>query len=298
MPLRTVRELGGRGGYPIIFIKSADVLKTLAVEVGLVEPWGHRHEERHNDTGHRGVDAGIVEERPDRDGRNQIEPASFLTQLIHQQHQSNQHKRYAQKSEVDCAAVEQSHYQNGDEIIRYGQRGQENFQRNRNPVTKNGQDAHGESDVSGCRNTPAGSGRRAMIDCGEDQCGSHHAAERRDHGHHGLLHAGQFPVLHLASDLQTDGKEEDRHQDVVDELLDRHSVREQDALPSRTLESQRDVRLQEVMVKLFGERKIGQKHRHNDTAKQQDTLRPRQLGKLLPSMVKVPDAFGPGVNRK
>ena len=86
MPLRTVRELGGRGGYPIIFIKSADVLKTLAVEVGLVEPWGHRHEERHNDTGHRGVDAGIVEERPDRDGRNQIEPASFLTQLIHQQH--------------------------------------------------------------------------------------------------------------------------------------------------------------------------------------------------------------------
>ena len=42
--------LGGRGGYPIIFIKSADVLETLAVEVGLVEPWGHRHEERHNDT--------------------------------------------------------------------------------------------------------------------------------------------------------------------------------------------------------------------------------------------------------
>ena len=275
MPLRTVRELGGRGGYPIIFIKSADVLETLAVEVGLVEPWGHRHEERHNDTGHRGVDAGIVEERPDRDGRNQIEPASFLTQLIHQQHQSNQHKRYAQKSEVDCAAVEQSHYENGDEVIGNGQRGQENLQRHGHTITQNGQDADSKSDVSGCRNTPAGSGRRAMIDGSEYQRRSHNSAECGDHRHHRLLQAGKFPVLHLAPDLQTDREEEDRHQDVVDELLDRHSVRKQDALTARTLESQRDVRLQEVMVKLFGERKVGQKHRHHDTAKQQDTLRPR-----------------------
>ncbi len=62
------------------------------------------------------------------------------------------------------------------------------------------------------------------------------------------------------------------------------------------MESQRDVRLQQIVVKLFGERKVCKQHRHSDAAEQQDSLRPRLLGKHLPAMFKISDALCPGVD--
>ena len=102
----------------------------------------------------------------------------------------------------------------------------------------------------------------------------------------------------LAPDFQADREEEDHHQDVVDELLDRQVAREEDIHEAVVaVEMELDVGLQDVVIELSGERQIGQKHGDQHADHQEDALEPGLFGQTPAAFVEFKDTFVPGVDR-
>ena len=66
------------------------VLLRAAFEVGITVAGPHRDEEGHDDARHRGVDAAVVEQEPDGDGRHEIEGHALFAQFVHQEHSGHE----------------------------------------------------------------------------------------------------------------------------------------------------------------------------------------------------------------
>ena len=82
----------------------------------------------------------------------------------------------------------------------------------------------------------------------------------------------------LALDLKSHGEEENHHQDVVDQLLHVHVAGEHHVYRS-VLAEEMDayVGLQNAVIELLGERKVGEEHRQYYAGKQKDALEPGLL---------------------
>ena len=222
----------------------------------------------------------------------------LLAHVPEQQGEEDHGDRDAQQQEVDLSAVEERDHQDGDQVVRDGEGGQEYFQGHRHLVAEHREDADGEGDIRGGRDAPAAGGHRAVVDDGVDECRGDDAAERSNHRQHGLLRRGQLSVRHFAPDFQPHGEEEDHHQDVVDELLDRQVAREEHVhIAVRTVEVQLHVRLQYIMIESARKGKVGQQHGHHHAGHEQNTLEPGLFGQTPAAFVEFKDTFVPGVDR-
>ena len=242
------------------------------------------------------MDAGIVEEDPHGDGRDEIEPGPFFADLVHQHDQEDQREGDAQEREVDVAAVEQGDHQDGDEVIRDGQGSQENLQGNGNLVAQDGQDTDRKGDIGGRRDTPAGGSGGAVVDQRIDQGRHDHAAEGRDDRHDGFLPGAEFAELDFPFDFQADGEEEDDHQDVVDEFLHGHVGGEGESAAVRGRYMDGQARFQEFLVEFARKRQVGQKHGDHDAGEQDDALGPGLFAESFVPVLEVDIVPVPGID--
>ena len=98
-----------------------------------------------------------------------------------------------------------------------------------------------------------------MVYDGVNEGGEYHAAKSRYHGQDGLFEGGKLPVDHFPLDFQTHREEEDDHEDVVDELLHRHAVREHPVDGAvRRLDVHGESRIKESVIRVLGKGQVGQ----------------------------------------
>ena len=243
------------------------------------------------------MDAAVEEQGPHNEGAEEIREHALLTDAAQQQGEQDHHHGDCEQPEVDRAAVEERHHQDGNQVVGDREGGQEDLQRHGHLVAEHRENAHGEGDIRGGRDAPAAGGHRAVVDDGVDECRGDDAAERSNHRQHGLLRRGQLSVRHFAPDFQPHGEEEDHHQDVVDELLDRQVAREEHVhIAVRTVEVQLHVRLQYIMIESARKGKVGQQHGHHHAGHEQNTLEPGLLGQTSTAFVEFKNTFVPGVD--
>ena len=133
------------------------------------------------------MDARVVEQNPYKGRENQVRSHFFLSDAPEKQCQEDDQEGDAQEQEIDFPSVEERYHKDGYEVVRYGEGGEEDFQRNRHLVAEDGQYAHCKSDVGGCRDTPARCRRRTVVDKGIDDGGRYHSSEGRYYRHERLL---------------------------------------------------------------------------------------------------------------
>jgi hypothetical protein len=101
-------------------------------------------------------------------------------------------------------------------------RQQKGLERSRDRASQHGADADREADIRGRRYRPAAQGLGTAPVQGHIDGGRHHEApDRRDHRQSRLAQACEHARAGLALDLETDEQEEDRHQAVIDPMLER-----------------------------------------------------------------------------
>ena len=273
VPLGPVGEAAGLFDGVIFFQLVAPVV-ALAVVVLLGVARGGGDEEGHHHAGHRGVDAGIVEQHPKDDGGNQICPGPLFVDKIQYDDERHYQKGYQQQVEVDGAAVEYGHYEDCYQVVRYGKGCQEHLQRDRDLVAQDGQYAHRESDIGSRRDAPAGGCCGAFVDECIYQRRDYYSAKGRYYRHYRLFRAAQLAESHFTLDLQAHGEEEYHHQDVVDELLHRHILGEGYSAAGRGRHREREAGFEYMVIGIPGPRQVRQQHRHHHASQQDDALRP------------------------
>ena len=176
----------------VVLDESSGVYLALLEQVVLAVSRLGRYQEGHNHTAHSGVDAGVVEQCPHGNGRNEIEPRALFSHLFHDYDAQNQNQGQAQQEKVDAAAVEYGDYQYGYKVIGDGKGCKEDLQRDWNLVAENGEYAYCKGDICGCRDSPSTAGRRSVVDCHIDHSRSHYATECGDNRHYGLFGGGEL----------------------------------------------------------------------------------------------------------
>jgi hypothetical protein len=127
-----------------------------------------------------------------------------------------------ERDERKRVGIEDGDDDDGHQVVDDGERQQERPEGGRDRASQEGADADREADIRGRRDRPAaqrlGAGAvQRHIDDGRN----HEAPDRRDHRQRRLAPAGERALAGLPLDLQTDEQEEDRHQAVVDPMLQR-----------------------------------------------------------------------------
>jgi hypothetical protein len=122
-----------------------------------------------------------------------------------------------------------------------------------------------KGDVGGHRNADAGLGDGAAIEHEVDQRGDGDAADRAKYGQHSVAQVGQFAVVQLALEFETDQQEENRHQGVVDPMFDAQTS---------------DIPVPEPKIALT-ERGIGECQRHQGADDQKNAAGLTRLHKFI-----------------
>ena len=293
--LRSVGECTGHH-LPVPFVYPCVEHRTLAIIIGLAVTRRRGNEESHYDAGHRGVYARIVEQNPYNDGQEDIRGHFLFSQSPEYQGDDYYAEGDCQEPDVYRPSIEYRHYEDGHQVVRYGECGQKYFKGYRDLVSQYGQDAYGECDIGGRRDTPAGGRRSAVVHKDVNEGRSQHAAQSGDDGKHGLFGRGELSGRDFTLDFQADGEEEDHHQDVVDELLYVHVAREQDVdLAVRTGQMYLHGSLKEILVQDPCHREVGQEHRDYYAYEKQNSLEPGLPGQVSGGIANLDDSFVPRI---
>ena len=186
-----------------------------------VDARGGRDHEGHQDGGNRRVDAGLEEGDPDDDSDHEVEKGIAYFETIHQESPAEDGETYPQGDEVDVRGVEHCDHEHRTDIVHNRQRGQKHLHAERHAIAEQRQYAEREGNVGSHGNTPTASCVRSVVERRVERRGDHHAAKRGNRRQRRFAQAGQFSHHQLAFDLQTDKKEEDAHQTIVDPMVHR-----------------------------------------------------------------------------
>ena len=124
--LRSVGE--GFAVDSVVLLQACDVAVTLMDVLGLVVAGFGRDEEGHHDTGHRGVDAAVIEEHPHCESAHQVREHTLLSKLFEHEGESYHYGCDSQEQEVDASPVEEGDHKDGYEVVGDCKCGQEDFQ--------------------------------------------------------------------------------------------------------------------------------------------------------------------------
>ena len=244
------------------------------------------------------MDSCIIEKDPHQDGRDDIEDVPLFSKFVQQDDEKDDKERQAEKDEIDFPAVEQSHDKDGYQVVGHGQGGEEDLQGHGNLVSEHREDADGEGYVGRSGDSPTAGPGSAVVDECEDQGRGANASERSYDGKDGLLGFAEFPMVDFAPDFQSDYEKENHHQDIVDEGIHRHSLREGEVESVRRGDVDGQGGIEDAVIEVPCGRDVGQEQGYQHAAQQDRSLGPGQMGELGPSVFEIADAFIPGIYRK
>lgn len=113
-----------------------------------------------------------------------------------------------------------------------------------------------------------------------NQCRDHHTAQSRQYGQNRLLDGRELSDDDFSFDFEADQEEKNHHQAVIDKGLQgqapgKHPVDH----PPRSPHHQSDVDVEQPLITVRRQRKIGQQHRNGNADEQYQSARPRSLQK-------------------
>ena len=115
MLLRSVGE--GLIVYAVVLFELGEVAVALVYVLRLVVARLCRYQECHHHSGHCGVDAAVVEQRPHYYREENIGEEMLLAQFAEQQSECYDAQGNKQQRQLDGASVEQGYDQDGYEIV-------------------------------------------------------------------------------------------------------------------------------------------------------------------------------------
>ena len=137
-----------------------------------------------------------------------------------QRHRSQRERgSEGERERVEALGIEDRDHDDGADVVDDGQREQEHLERRRHARPEQRKDAEREGDVGRHRDAPPVAPRTAADDRGVDRRRDDHPADRGEHRQRRGPTILQLAGDELALDLEADDEEEQRHQAVVDEVL-------------------------------------------------------------------------------
>ena len=172
--------------------------------------------------------SAVIEQNPNENRADDVREDVLLAECAKEYCEQDYQDSNSQQSEIDSPAVEESDNEYGNQVVGDGQCSKEDLQRHRHPIAESREDADRKGNIRCGRNSPSPCRHRAVIDKGVEQCRCDDTSDRCNHRQNRLLDRAQFTGGNLTLDFESDGKEENDHQNVVDELLYRQVLRKQD----------------------------------------------------------------------
>ena len=188
------------------------------------------HRERGDDARDIGVDAALQQTVPQghAEGGVNSHVGDFLFARDEERRRGRRRARYVRHRQ----RFREAHGDHGDraQVVHGGEGEQKRRHAARHFIFKKVVHSHGERDVRRHRNRPTRRHRRRrrarIITRQIHPHGHQHPAQRADARQRRLLQASQRAVHELALDLQPDGEEENRHQPLVDPVMQAHVQRQ------------------------------------------------------------------------
>ena len=225
----------------------------------------HRHQHGEEHAGHGGVHAGEEDVDPHPDGQDQVDHGVADAEALGDDDQDQEAQRQGELGEVQVPRVEDGDDQDRPQVVGDGQGGEEHLEPDGHPLAEERQHPQGEGDVRGHGHAPAPGRLPAGVEEEEEERRRDHPAQGRRHRQDRLVEGGQPAHHHLPLDLEPDDEEEDRHQEVVDPVVQRHRV-----VVLADLEAQLDVEQMEVGL---GPGRVRPGQGHQGAGQQDDAAR-------------------------
>lgn len=181
-----------------------------------------RGQEAHQDTGYGGVNAGMMEGKPESNAACEIEEGGTDVPAGGSPEEEHDHDGRTECGEGGGVTVKQRKDDDAAQIIHNGQSGQEYGNAFRDAFGGKGEYAEGKGNIGGHGNGPAGKGGKSRIECKIEQGGNDHASRSSRNGQDGGGKGFQFAEKEFPLDFQSDHEEEEDHQSVIDPVQDRH----------------------------------------------------------------------------
>ena len=163
--------------------------------------------------------------------------------------------------------VEDGDHEDGTEVVDDSDGDEQHLQAERNASADQGDDTDGEGDIGCGGDCPSSVEFAASSFCGDegdiDEGGDCHSERGGEEGQDGLVASREFADEQFAFDFHADQKEEDRHETVVDEVLQRF-------LQADGADAQIDGQVQKVFVG-FGVGRVCDQESQNAGGEQHDT---------------------------
>ena len=164
---------------------------------------------------------GFVGGEPDERADDDVDRGPADPHALHHHDEGQAAGRGEQPEEGDLAGVEDGDHEDAADVVDDGEGQQEDLQRRRDPRAEEGDDAEREGDVGGHRDAPPGGGIAPGVEGQVDRGRHDHAADGSERRHGGGPQVAELAGDQLPLDLESDDEEEDRHQRVVDQLVQR-----------------------------------------------------------------------------
>jgi hypothetical protein len=178
---------------------------------------GERHREADRDAGKRRMHAGFEHAHPGEQAEQDIERGLARIEEVQDREAQDSGARERERDQRKLVGIEDRDHDDGHQGVDDGERQQKRLEQSRHRA-----DPDREADIGGPGDRPAAQGFGAAQVQRHIDGGRHHeAADRRNHRQRRLTQARERALAGLALDLETEQQKEDRHQAVVDPMLER-----------------------------------------------------------------------------
>ena len=179
-----------------------------------------REDQRDRHARQRRVHPRLVDRDPGEHADGQVDAVAPDPQPAQHPDQGQTEQAESQPAPRQRLGVEEGDDGQGTDVVGHRQRDQEQPEAGAGLGPDQGQQGQHERGVGGHHHAPGVGGRRTGVDGQEDDRGDGQAGDRRDDRDRGPAAVGQLADGELPLDLQTDREEEQRHQPVVDPVLE------------------------------------------------------------------------------
>ena len=203
----------------------ANLLSGPIAEALEVDARAGRDGKREQHAGDGRMNARQVHAQPEDDAKPQVRDERVDVRAVERDEQRERDRGGEQPLERRRVTVEDRDDEDCDDVVGNGERREEHADARRDATAQKRHDAERERDVCRRRHAPPARGVRvAGVDGTVDDNRCEHAAHCRDDGEQGLTDVGELAHRHLVLDFEADEQEEQRHEDVVDDVHDAHRV--------------------------------------------------------------------------
>ena len=203
-------------------IELVQELARFAAEFLRVIQGAHRCGQRAQHSGDGRVHAGKQHQRPHHQRDGQIRPGLAHAKAVQRQLQRETAERGEKRPHLNRLRIKKRNHHYRAEVIDDGERHQNRHQSRRNAVAEQNQHGNGKGDIGRHRNTPAGAARATGVNRTINQRRDDHAADGGDNRQRRLTKRRQLADHHLVLDFQPDQIKKQRHQAVIDPMMQRH----------------------------------------------------------------------------